>query len=230
MIKKIAHLLVNLVLVFLVGLAAAVAIVPRVTGSVPLTVLSGSMTPTFQPGDLIVVRPTPVEYLNIGDVVTFQPESGVATFITHRIVGITHDETGAVLNIQTQGDANNAADAPLQPAQIMGRVWYSVPMVGHVSNGRNAILAVSALGIVLVGYAVTMFLKKDDDEASSVDVPSVEPVETTAGTRFHVNNLAGELIEELPSVEEPSLDGVSKPRLANDLEQLEEVADYEVAA
>jgi len=158
----VAHVLLNIMLVALVGLATAVAILPRVTGAVPLTVLSGSMRPTLQPGDLVVVRPTPVEQLSIGDVVTFQPESGVATLVTHRIIDITYDEAGNVLNLETQGDANGSPDNPLIPEQIMGRVWYSVPMIGHLTNGRNALLVVSAVGLGLVIYAAALFLKKDD--------------------------------------------------------------------
>jgi signal peptidase len=155
-------LVLNVFLVALVALAAAVAIVPRVTGAVPLTVLSGSMQPTFRPGDLVIVRPTASENLEIGDIVTFQPHSGVATLITHRIIDITADEHGSIENIITQGDANNAPDQPLRPEQIMGRVWYSVPLVGHITNGRNALIAISAVGLALVSYAVVLFVKKDD--------------------------------------------------------------------
>ena len=162
--NRVAHIILNLVLVVLVSLAAAVAVIPRVTGAVPLTVLSGSMLPALRPGDLVVVRPTPADHLHIGDVVTFQPQSGVATLVTHRIIYITHDANGHVVNIQTQGDANNAPDNLLVPDQIMGRVWYSVPFIGHVTNGRNALLAISLVGLGLVAYAVVLFTKKDDEE------------------------------------------------------------------
>jgi len=167
--NRVAHIVLNIVLAALLALAAAVAVVPRVTGSVPLTVLTGSMTPTFQPGDLVVVRPTAVEKLHIGDVVTFQPQSGVATLVTHRIIMINHDAQGNVETIQTQGDANNAPDNLLIPDQIMGRVWYSVPMIGHLTNGRNTLLVISALGLGLVAYAVVLFTKKDVEEEAQND-------------------------------------------------------------
>ena len=164
---RLGHKALNVALLLLVGLALAVVGVPRATGAVPLTVLTGSMVPTFRPGDLVVVRPTPVEQLRVGDVVTFQPQPGVATLITHRIIDIGHDAAGAVSTIQTKGDANNVADPTLVPDQIMGRVWYSIPLIGHLANGRNILLVASAVGLGLVIYAVTLFTKKDDTETST---------------------------------------------------------------
>src|SRR5690606_872464 len=44
-------------LVALLALAAAVAVVPRVMGGAALTVLTGSMEPTYAPGDMVVAVP-----------------------------------------------------------------------------------------------------------------------------------------------------------------------------
>jgi signal peptidase len=163
----IGHAVLTVVLVIMLALATAVAILPRVTGSVPLTVLTGSMQPTFNPGDLVIVRPTATQDLNLGDVVTFQPISGDPTLVTHRIIEIQYDANGQATHFITQGDANPGADQPLQPEQIKGRVWYSVPFIGYLTNTRNVLLAVSALGVGLVVYAVVMIFKTDDDNQSS---------------------------------------------------------------
>ena len=166
--NRLAHWLLNAFMLALLGLASAVVFIPRITHAVPLTVLTGSMSPTIRPGDLVIVRPTAVEALHLGDVVTFQPVSGVATLITHRIIEINRNEAGQVTGLQTQGDANNAADKPLVPGQIMGRVWYTVPYIGQFSSGRNSLLIVGTIGLTLIGYALIIVLKKDP-------VPEPEP-------------------------------------------------------
>ena len=111
-------------------LVLAVLVVPRVTGAIPLTVLSGSMEPTLSPGAVVIVRPVDLDTLAIGDIITFQPHSGEPELITHRIVGISAGGDEAVF--RTKGDANDAVDpAPVRAAQIKGEVWYDVPSVGY---------------------------------------------------------------------------------------------------
>ena len=54
------------VLALMIGLAVLVIGLPAVVGGMPLTVLSGSMEPTYSPGDLVVVKPTPVDEIRVG--------------------------------------------------------------------------------------------------------------------------------------------------------------------
>jgi signal peptidase len=117
-----------------VALATALVAVPKLTGSVPMTVLSGSMRPTYQPGSVVVVRPTPAENLRIGDPITYQIRSDEPTVVTHRVVGITTGTDG-IRSFVTQGDANATPDPePVVAGQVRGRVWYSVPYVGRLST------------------------------------------------------------------------------------------------
>src|SRR5690625_4257651 len=60
----------TLLLIAALLLALAVAVLPRLLGGAGLTVLSGSMEPTYSPGDMVVA--VPQETYRIGDVVTFQ--------------------------------------------------------------------------------------------------------------------------------------------------------------
>jgi signal peptidase I len=121
-------------LLLALGLAGLVVLVPLATGSQALTVLTGSMQPTLPPGTLVVVRPTDVDEIRVGDVITFQPISGDPTLVTHRVTarGVASDGT---VRFTTQGDANDVADAAqITDEQVMGRVWYSVPLVGWVND------------------------------------------------------------------------------------------------
>ena len=88
---------------------------------------SGSMSPTFNTGALVVDLPvTPTTVLHVGDVITFHPTPGYT--VTHRIAAIGKD------GISTRGDANPSNDVGyLQPNMIVGRVAFSLPYGGYVA-------------------------------------------------------------------------------------------------
>ncbi|GAA1480090.1 hypothetical protein GCM10009624_05300 [Gordonia sinesedis] len=147
-------------LVFLVGVLLASVVVPRVTGAETFTISTGSMKPKYPPGTLIVVRPTKAEDIGVGTVITYQLESGKATVVTHRVVASSFDGNGKRL-LTTQGDANNTPDEkPVQPQQIRGALWYSVPYLGYInkvlSGGQRTIIFWVVFGALVV-YALYMF-------------------------------------------------------------------------
>lgn len=82
-------------------------------------VLSGSMEPTISVDDLIIVRET-ADYA-IGDVIVYQNGN---MLVVHRIVEMGPD------TVVTQGDANNAPDAPIRKEMIKGEVVSWIPGAG----------------------------------------------------------------------------------------------------
>ncbi|MGH7691670.1 MAG: signal peptidase I [Candidatus Dormibacteria bacterium] len=119
--------------------------VPRVFNQTFLVILSGSMTPTFDAGDLVVdriVTPNQAAELHKGQIITFEdgPTSAPASvLITHRIYQVRDVEnprTGRQLReYETKGDANPAADGnSLHPSQIVGVYEYRIPFGGYVLN------------------------------------------------------------------------------------------------
>ncbi|SFJ80597.1 signal peptidase I [Cellulomonas sp. KH9] len=153
----------------------ALAVVPRLLGGAALTVLTGSMVPTYQPGDVVVVRGVEdaAAEVEVGDVVTFQPVSDDPALVTHRVVGksLTSDGTAFV----TRGDANTADDDPLLPEQIKGIAVYHVPFVGHVSlwlGGHRGTLVVAVAG-ALITYSVLMLLRP---ERAPAPIPGPGPI------------------------------------------------------
>lgn len=165
----------------LVVLVAAVAVVvPLATGSTPLAVLTGSMRPGYPPGTLVVIRPVDPSQIQVGDVVTYQLESGRPGVATHRVVEVGYRADGEV-QLVTQGDANNAPDPePVREVQLVGRLWYAVPYLGHVSTvltGDRRTLVVSVVAGAFIAYGVwqitsgTLGRSRRDDTAS----PATEP-------------------------------------------------------
>ncbi|WP_156794859.1 signal peptidase I [Curtobacterium sp. BH-2-1-1] len=145
-------------LVIVAGLAVVLIVVPKATGSTPLTVLTQSMDPTLPPGTLLVVRPTPVEDIRIGDVVTYQITSGQPAVISHRVVSVASSSDGS-RTFTLKGDNNALADPePVMAAQVRGVVWYSLPDIGLVNqlvNGSRSWL-VPAIAGVLLAYGAVM--------------------------------------------------------------------------
>lgn len=139
------------VLVLLLVVLTAVVIVPKALGGAGLTVLTGSMEPTYRPGDMVIT--VPQDHYGMGDVITFQPISGDPMLITHRIVAYRTGPEG--ISYITQGDANGHDDQPIFHEQVRGKVLYHVPLVGHLSTalGRHRTHLVILLAAGLFTYA-----------------------------------------------------------------------------
>lgn len=147
-----------------VAVFAALVAVPKANGWIPLTVLSGSMEPTYPVGSQVVVERVEgdqVTDLRVGDVITFLPHPESATAVTHRIVKKSYRQDGTAV-FTTRGDANNADDTwALTEQQIRGKVRYHVPYAGYLATAltqEKKDLGVIALAVALFGYAVSQFL------------------------------------------------------------------------
>lgn len=143
-----------------VAVLAVAVVVPRLGGATAYTILTGSMRPGMPPGTLVAVRPTPVDLIKAGDVITFQLRSGDPTVATHRVVsvGVALDGKRQFL---TKGDANDAPDVHrVLPEQVRGVRWYSVPYVAYPSlwvGGNVRQVVVMGAVLVLIGYALASF-------------------------------------------------------------------------
>lgn len=153
-----ALMVAALVLILAVG-ALAIA-VPALSGSTALTVLTSSMEPNLPPGTMVVVRPTPLDQIEPGMVVTYQLYSGEPTLVTHRVTQNLVAADGTALLI-TQGDANAQADPdPVREVQVRGTVWYAIPYIGWVATavvGEHRTIYVTIAVVGLFGYALWAF-------------------------------------------------------------------------
>lgn len=142
-------LLVVVVAILIVGVPAAV-------GGMPLTVLSGSMRPIYEPGDLIVVKPAEPHEIGIGDVITYQLRSGEPELVTHRVIERSSSTSGETIFI-TKGDANPSADEdPVRGVQVHGTVWYRIPLLGWINNwfsGQARQIVIPVVAGLLLLYA-----------------------------------------------------------------------------
>jgi signal peptidase I len=114
------------------------------------TVLSGSMRPGINPGDVEILTSEPTGSLRAGQIVAFHPPGWKAT-VTHRVVALSRTPEGTFM--VTKGDANDARD-PWGQVRILGpRVWVVravVPKIGYVTVWARTPLVrlLLALGVV----------------------------------------------------------------------------------
>lgn len=79
-------------------------------------VATGSMDPTIDVGDVIIVKIT--NEVNENDIIVCNKDNA---FITHRLIKIEED------NFITKGDANNTEDEPMQKSDLIGKVVNIIP-------------------------------------------------------------------------------------------------------
>ncbi len=131
----------------LVGLGALVlvaAIAARISGFQFQTVLSGSMAPTAQAGDVAITQPVSIAALTVGDVIAFYPPNDPKPRL-HRIT--TLETVDGVVTVTTRGDANSVDDP--WHASLRGSVAYRmvavVPFVGFIAQYRGLLFIVAGL-------------------------------------------------------------------------------------
>src|SRR5664279_2853843 len=150
-------------------------------------VLSGSMRPGMQPGDVVVTERVPVSDLHVRDVVVFYPPNETARQTVHRIVKLT--VKGGTTSITTWGDANPIADPAV--SSLKGTTAYRmvrvVPLLGYpavwMQNGGRGVLAI-ALGVIMLIAAAVTILRPDKPAKPSDNTadPSDGSAEPAAGS------------------------------------------------
>jgi signal peptidase len=138
--------------VLLLAAAAAfllLAVGPHVFGYRTATMLTGSMAPQINPGDVVVTVPKPVSEVAVGDIISYHIPVEDHRVETHRVVAVTHDANGR-LAVITKGDANNGRDPWV--ATIDGNtVWQTKAVVPYVGSWIRTLRAPLVQGGVFWG-------------------------------------------------------------------------------
>jgi len=134
---------ITYVLIVIVIVAGAQVLVGSAEGSSPVyVVVSKSMVPTLQIGDLVITEKVAFSSIHVGQVIVYQQPTTSGTCpnpegltIVHRVVGMT--SSGLI----TQGDDRRTNPVPDEPSQwppvpaecVKGVVAVAVPYLGLVS-------------------------------------------------------------------------------------------------
>jgi signal peptidase len=160
-----ATLLLGVALLGLVAIGAG-----RAAGWSASPILTGSMAPTFRPGDLVLMRPVPVQELRTGDIAVFVPPNESSSY-AHRVIGISGNPARPV--IRTQGDANPAPDpwragltSPTVPV-VVTHLPYAGRLGVLLHGAQGHALLIAALGLALTATSVRLTLTTPTQPAIS---------------------------------------------------------------
>ena len=109
-------------------------------GYTAFNVVTGSMSPELEIGDIIVVKIG--DDIAVNDVITYYKDNN---FITHRVI----EKNGETLI--TKGDSNNSVDTPIAKSMLIGRVV-------HVFSNAGTIIEVLLTPKVFVPIVITLLL------------------------------------------------------------------------
>ena len=149
---------ITVVLIILVVLSFYSAIQARINpgqvGSIlgykPMPVLSGSMKPVIEVGDMIVAKQISPEGIEVGDVITFR--TSPETIVTHRVIEIVAEDGQP--SFRTKGDANSTEDQNLIALdQIIGILAFRIPYGGYITRFIR-----SPIGFILFVILPVVFL------------------------------------------------------------------------
>lgn len=167
--RKIWNTISTVILVLVVILVAFIFIC-RLTGHVPsifgytfFRVQTDSMSPTLEPGDVIVDKKVPAEEIKKGDIITFNCLSGTMAgkTITHRVVEEPELIRGKYW-FQTQGDREGAPlDDKITYDQIEGKMISNAKWLNKLYSfflTPYGLIAFVVLIIVLFGYEIVSML------------------------------------------------------------------------
>ena len=151
------------------AVAALLVLAPALLGWERYAIVSGSMSPAFDEGSLVLADVVPVADLRVGDVITYMPPAG-DHLITHRIAWIGRDDAGRRI-FRTKGDANPIADPWTfrldRPTQACVRA--GVPYAGYALSAlgrRDVRMFVIALPALLIaGFSLSRLWRQLGAEA-----------------------------------------------------------------
>jgi len=133
--------------------------VPSVAGTLPLIVLTDSMYPVIESGDLIICHTAEAEDIEVGDVIAFfDPAGNGSSIVSHRVLEVT--ELNGEVAWRTKGDNNNTEDRLLvTPDKLVAEYEGTrIPGFGNVAlfmqTTPGLIVCVVVPLLLLVGYDI----------------------------------------------------------------------------
>jgi len=170
-LRAAATVVLSAVAVGAVAVFLLVGVGPRVADYRTLVMLTGSMSPDYPAGSLLVAVPRRALDLAPGDVLIFHMPIDDHQVITHRVVEV--DRQGDTVLVHTKGDANTAPD-PWVARIHDDTVWTvrgAVPGAGQLIRWARSPAVRPIVTLALPGLAVGWLLlgiwRKESEDATA---------------------------------------------------------------
>lgn len=176
-------------------------------------IATGSMEPTLNVKDLIIVKIT--KDVSVNDIVTYIEEDNL---ITHRVISINGD------NLTTQGDANNSIDNNIKKDAIIGKTIYVIKKGGLIREvfltPRNIIII--TITLLLISISTTSIKnKKDTKEVKNMSSKK----EKTQKKKLSKKERQNKRDKNKPQTKEKTPDKVIEPKVNEEAPVIQEEDD-----
>lgn len=175
-IISLINFLITIVVIAIVG----IILVQRfsnnnmsVAGFRIFTVVTESMIPKYQVGDVLLVRQKDTTEIQVGDDVTYMGKIGsfANKIVTHQVINIESGENGK-LNFITKGIANDKEDPIVSEEQIYGVVEGKLKIITYLNGIINNMYGMYFF--IIIPLAIIIFsefraFKEEDEEDEDYD-------------------------------------------------------------
>lgn len=167
-IKRFYNILLKIVAVFLIIVLVYILYsryiqkdkVTKIFGYGFLVVLTGSMEPEIQAGELVIIKEGEYE---VNDVITYETED---LLVTHRVIEKNGDE------YICKGDSNNEKDLKVLENQIQGKVVYhSLSLGTFVRLYLKSFLIIFVIFIIIINF---IFSKRNSNHKNKEENNNLE--------------------------------------------------------
>lgn len=165
--------------------------VPDFAGVVPLIVLTDSMYPDIQSGDLIFTKTADAEDIEVGDTISFTDPAGNGTsIVTHEVIEIYEEE--GIIYFRTKGINNNTEDKISVPEnKLIGEyTGFRIAGAGNLALFMQTlpglIICVVVPILLFVGYDVIrrrMYEKNNESDVEKLkaELEALRAAQASAG-------------------------------------------------
>ncbi len=180
--RIVKNIVFGVVLAFLVGVII-LTIMTRANGETPFIfgysvqrVLTGSMEPTLEVGDVILCHQVDPMTIEKDDIITYKGIRGSFKDkpVTHRVVKAPYKD-GDAYYIVTKGDNNPIEDSPIPISSVMGKFETKIAFLEPLYNffiTPLGLLTIIGLIILVFFNEIVIFVKSlivKDEEPANVD-------------------------------------------------------------
>ena len=157
---KILGRIIYILIVLSIIILLVFAIIQKTTdnkGSIAgikiFTVITGSMIPVYNIGDVLIVKNIEPEEIKVNDDIVYKGEKGSYRnkTITHRVLFINQKEDGNY-KITTKGVANRAQDPEINQNQVLGKVIGKISIVSFILKIITNIYVLILIPVVILVY------------------------------------------------------------------------------
>ena len=178
-ILKIVANIIYIIIFIIVLFILMIAILQRTTnneitlfGYRIFVVATGSMTPKYEVGDVLVSKEVDPATIQVGDDIVYEGKEGnfKDKIVTHQVIMIEKENDN--YRIQTKGIANTKEDPEITQNEVIGKVIYKMGVLSLLQRAMSnnyVFYFVVFVPIVLITFRQVLKSRFDDDDDNEDD-------------------------------------------------------------